>query len=137
MDPTNPDRIDLTSRREILRVDKPQANHNGGTLRFGPDGFLYFTIGDGGAADDQGPGHSPGGNGQDKSKILGKISRIDVDARTSPNGQYGIPADNPFAGQGGVVGEIYAFGLRNPYSFSFDKQNGDILLGDVGQNQIE
>jgi uncharacterized protein (TIGR03118 family) len=137
IDPTNPDRVDPASRREILRVDKPEANHNGGTLRFGPDGFLYFTIGDGGAADDQGPGHSPGGNGQDKSKILGKISRIDVDARTSPNGQYGIPQDNPFIGQAGVVNEIYAYGLRNPYSFSFDRTNGTIYLADVGQNDVE
>jgi uncharacterized protein (TIGR03118 family) len=137
MDANNPERVDPASRREILRVDKPQANHNGGTLRFGPDGFLYFTIGDGGAADDQGPGHSPGGNGQDKSKILGKISRIDVDGRTSPNGQYGIPQDNPFVGQAGVVHEIYAYGLRNPYSFSLDRTSGAIYLADVGQNDVE
>jgi len=137
IDPNDPNRVDPSSRREILRVDKPQANHNGGTLRFGPDGFLYFTIGDGGAADDQGDGHSPGGNGQDKSKILGKISRIDVDARTSSNGEYGIPNDNPFVGQAGVVQEIYAYGLRNPYSFSLDRTTGDILLADVGQNDVE
>ena len=137
IDSANPNRVDPNSRREILRIDKPQSNHNGGSMRFGPDGFLYFTVGDGGAADDQGDGHSPGGNGQDKSKILGKVSRIDVDARTSPNGQYGIPSDNPFVGQAGVVQEIYAYGLRNPYSFSFDRQTGELFLGDVGQNQVE
>jgi len=137
IDPANPNRLDPASRREILRLDKPEFNHNGGTLRFGPDGFLYFSVGDGGAGDDQGPGHSDGGNGQDKSKILGKMLRIDVDARTSANGQYGIPLDNPFVGQAGVVQEIYAYGLRNPYSYSFDSQTGDLYLGDVGQNQIE
>jgi glucose/arabinose dehydrogenase len=84
--------VDSASRREILRLDKPDFNHNGGTMRFGPDGFLYFGVGDGGAADDQGRGHPPGGNGQDKTRILGKIARIDVDARTSANGQYGVPA---------------------------------------------
>ena len=137
IDSANPNLVDLNSRREILRIDKPQSNHNGGSMRFGPDGFLYFTVGDGGAADDQGDGHSDGGNGQDKSKILGKVIRIDIDTKTSPNGQYGIPSDNPFVGQIGVVQEIYAYGLRNPYSFSFDRQTGDILLGDVGQNQVE
>jgi uncharacterized protein (TIGR03118 family) len=137
IDAADSNRVDPTSRREILRIDKPQSNHNGGTLRFGPDGFLYFAIGDGGQADDQGSGHSPGGNGQDKTKILGKMIRIDVDARTSANGQYGIPEQNPFFGQSGVVQEIFAYGLRNPYSFSFDQENGDIYLGDVGQNDVE
>ncbi|MDB6040974.1 MAG: hypothetical protein JWM99_4815 [Verrucomicrobiales bacterium] len=137
IDPGNTNSVDPASRREILRIDKPESNHNGGTLRFGSDGFLYFAIGDGGQADDQGPGHSPGGNAQDKSKILGKMSRIDIDARTSPNGQYGIPLENPFIGQAGIVQEIYAFGLRNPYSFSFDRQTGEIFLGDVGQNDVE
>ena len=137
IDPANPNRVDPASRREILRLDKPQSNHNGGTMRFGPDGFLYFAVGDGGEADDQGAGHSPGGNAQDKTRILGKINRIDVNTRTSPNGQYGVPTDNPFVGQSGVVPEIYAFGLRNPYSFSFDSPTGDLFLGDVGQNDVE
>jgi uncharacterized protein (TIGR03118 family) len=137
IDPANPNRLDPSSRREVLRIDKPESNHNGGTLRFGADGFLYFTVGDGGAADDQGEGHSPGGNGQDKMKILGKISRIDVDARNSANGQYGVPTDNPFVGEASSVKEIFAWGLRNPYSFSFDRQNGDLLLADVGQNDVE
>jgi len=137
IDPANTNRLDPASRREILRIDKPQSNHNAGTMRFGPDGFLYFTVGDGGAADDQGDGHSPGGNGQDRSKILGKVSRIDVDGRNSANGQYGVPVDNPFVGQAGMVAEIYAWGLRNPYTFSFDRLNGDLFLADVGQNDIE
>jgi uncharacterized protein (TIGR03118 family) len=137
IDTADSNRVDSVSRREILRLDKPQFNHNGGTMRFGPDGFLYFGVGDGGAADDQGPGHSPGGNGQDKTRILGKIARINVDARTSANSQYGVPSDNPFVNQPGVVPEIYAYGFRNPYSFSFDLQNGELYLGDVGQNNVE
>lgn len=137
IDAADSNRVDMASRREILRLDKPQFNHNGGTMRMGLDGFLYFGVGDGGAADDQGPGHSPGGNGQDRTKILGKIGRIDIDARSSTNGQYGVPADNPFVGQPGIVAEIYAYGFRNPYSFSFDLQTGDLYLGDVGQNNVE
>src|SRR5262249_40112898 len=133
IDAANSNRVDIASRRELLRLDKPQFNHNGGTMAFGPDGRLYFGVGDGGAADDQGPGHSADGNGQATSKILGKIGRIDVDARNSANGQYGVPEDNPFVGQNDKVPEIYAFGVRNPYSFSFDKQTGDLYLGDVGQ----
>ena len=137
IDATNNNQVDITTRREILRLDKPQFNHNGGTMRFGPDGFLYFGVGDGGAADDQGPGHSPGGNGQDTTRILGKINRIDVDARTSANGQYGVPSGNPFVGQAGFLPEIYAYGFRNPYSFSFDLRAGDLYVGDVGQNDVE
>jgi len=136
IDPTNPQRIDPASRREIMRIDKPQSNHNGGTMRFGPDGYLYISIGDGGAADDQGDGHLPDGNAQSLDNVLGKVLRIDVNARTSANGQYGIPADNPFVGQAGID-EIYAYGLRNPFSFSFDSANGTLYLGDVGQNAIE
>ena len=137
VDAANTNRLDPASRREILRLDKPQSNHNGGTLRFGPDGFLYFTVGDGGRADDMGDGHLPGGNAQSKSRILGKVLRIDVDTRNAKNGQYGIPSDNPFVGESNVVQEIYAYGLRNPYSYSFDRQTGELYLGDVGQNQIE
>lgn len=137
IDPANTNRVDPASRREILRLDQPQSNHNGGTIRFGPDGFLYIATGDGGAADDQGDGHSPGGNGQDKRNVLGKVLRIDVDARTAPNGQYGVPADNPFLDETGTPPEIYAYGFRNPYSFSFDRQAGDLWLADVGQNHVE
>lgn len=136
IDSSNTNRVDPASRREIMRIDQPQSNHNGGTMRFGPDGFLYVSLGDGGAADDQGNGHSPIGNGQDISNILGSVIRIDVDARTSPNGQYGVPSDNPFVGKEGVD-EIYAYGFRNPYSFSFDRLNGELLVADVGQNEVE
>ena len=137
IDSNDPNRVDPSSRRELLRIDHPQGNHNGGDMAFGADGLLYFAIGDGGMADDQGPGHSPQGNAQDLTKILGAVSRIDVDARTSPNGQYGIPADNPLVGQSGVVQEIYAYGLRNPYSFSFDRMTGGLYLADAGQNKVE
>jgi glucose/arabinose dehydrogenase/plastocyanin len=136
IDPASTNQVDPASRRELLRIDQPQANHNGGTLRFGPDGFLYVSLGDGGAADDQGNGHSAGGNGQDTNSILGKVLRIDVNGTNSFNGQYGIPGDNPFVGGGGLE-EIYAYGFRNPYSFSFDRLTGELYLGDVGQNDIE
>src|SRR5690606_18299019 len=96
IDAANSNQVDVSSRREILRVDKPQSNHNGGTMRFGPDGFLYFTIGDGGNANDVGNGHVAGGNAQNTMQFLGKVHRIDVDGNNSANGQYGIPADNPF-----------------------------------------
>lgn len=123
--------------REIMRVDKPQFNHNGGTIAFGSDKNLYIGLGDGGAANDVGNGHTPNiGNAQDTSNVLGKMLRIDVHGNNSANHQYGIPADNPFVGGGGLP-EIYAQGLRNPYSFSFDKATGNLILGDVGQNKIE
>lgn len=136
LNPASANTVDPATRREVIRIDQPQSNHNGGTMRFGPDGFLYFTLGDGGQANDVGNGHSPGGNGQDTTNILGSLVRIDVDGRTSPNGQYGVPGNNPFVGAPGVD-EIFAYGLRNPFSFSFDRANGQIFLADVGQNQIE
>ncbi len=136
IDPNDCNRVDPNSRREILRIDKPQSNHNGGTLRFGPDGLLYIALGDGGRANDIADGHVPGGNAQSLQRVYGKILRIDVDANDSPNGQYGIPADNPFVGQDAVQ-EIYAWGLRNPFTFSFDSNNGDLYVGDAGQNNIE
>ena len=128
-------RVDPASRRELLRIDEPQFNHNGGMMAFGPDRLLYIGLGDGGAANDLGPGHNPEtGNAQDKDVVLGKMLRIDVSGKNSKNGAYGIPQDNPFAAGGGVP-EIYALGLRNPWRFSFD---GDALLvGDVGQNKLE
>lgn len=137
--------VDLGTRREILRVDDPNFNHNGGALHFGPDGFLHIAIGDGGSADDQGAGHVAQGNAQDTSNIFGSILRIDVDMTTgtpASNGQYNIPADNPFAGSPGDVEEIYVYGLRNPYLFSFDQgffdtTNFRIYVGDAGQNDIE
>lgn len=129
---------DPNSERVILEIDQPQSNHNGGQLAFGPDGFLYIGVGDGGAANDVGPGHTEGlGNGQDRSTLLGKLLRIDVD--NGDNGDpYGIPADNPFVQEVGARPEIYAYGLRNPFRFSFDR-GGDrrLFLGDVGQNLFE
>ncbi|MBI3660113.1 PQQ-dependent sugar dehydrogenase [Candidatus Acetothermia bacterium] len=132
--PDNPSKADPKSERIVLQVDEPQANHNGGQLAFGPDGYLYISLGDGGAANDVGLGHSPSGNGQDLSTLLGKILRIDVNTSDA----YGIPADNPFVGQQGARGEIFAYGLRNPYRFSFDAgANHDLLVADVGQNLFE
>ena len=127
--------IDPSSRREVLRVPHPQFNHDGGELRFGPDGLLYISIGDGGAADDQGPGHAPGGNAQDRSTLLGKILRINPKA--SGGQPYSIPASNPFVGQAGARGEIYALGFRNPYKMSFDSKTGTLYVADVGQNDLE
>jgi len=129
--------VDPLSAREILRVDQPQFNHDGGGLAFGPDGMLYISFGDGGGADDQGDGHGGGGNGQDPSNVLGTLLRIDVDGNNSLNGQYGVPGDNPFVGQQGFVDEIFAYGFRNPFRFSFDSGTGDLIVGDVGQNGIE
>lgn len=136
LDPADPNRVDPTSRREILRIDKPQSNHNGGTLRFGPDGFLYISLGDGGRANDVADGHVPGGNAQNLQRVYGKLLRIDVDGVDSANGQYGIPSDNPFVGQDAVQ-EVYAYGLRNPFTYSFDRLTGDLYAGDAGQNNIE
>ncbi len=136
MDPLHPNQVDPASRREILRLDKPQSNHNGGTLRFGPDKLLYISLGDGGQANDVANGHVPGGNAQSLQRIYGKILRIDVDGRNSANGKYGIPKDNPFVGQNALP-EIWAYGLRNPYTYSFDSLTGDLYVGDAGQNKIE
>jgi glucose/arabinose dehydrogenase len=129
--------VDPNSARVLLRIDKPQSNHNGGALAFGPDELLYISLGDGGAGDDQGPGHAPEGNGQSLApgNVLGKILRIDPLGSNSANGAYGIPADNPFVGKDGAD-EIYAYGLRNPFRFSFDGQ-GRLWAGDVGQGSIE
>lgn len=136
LEPASTNQADPSSRREVLRIDQPQSNHNGGTMRFGPDALLYVSLGDGGAADDEGEGHSPGGNGQDITNILGSVIRIDVDGNNGVNGQYGVPADNPLVGIAGVD-EMYAWGLRNPFSFAFDRQTGELYLGDVGQNKVE
>ncbi|MCH8109677.1 MAG: PQQ-dependent sugar dehydrogenase [Chloroflexi bacterium] len=137
-DPANPrSAADSTSVRELLRIDQPGAHHNGGALNFGPDGMLYISLGDGGSADDQGIGHGDKGNGQDPSNVLGAILRIDPLGSNSANGQYGIPPDNPFVGQSGFVDEIFAYGFRNPFRFSFDKIKGTMFIADVGQNDIE
>ncbi|HEX7048283.1 MAG TPA: PQQ-dependent sugar dehydrogenase [Gammaproteobacteria bacterium] len=128
--------VDPVSARELLRIDQPQANHNGGALAFDADGFLYITLGDGGAADDQGAGHSAGGNGQDASNVLGSVLRIDPSGNNSANGNYGIPPDNPFVGTA-PPDEIFATGLRNPFRLHIDTTTGDMWLPDVGQNDIE
>jgi len=127
---------DASSRRTILTVDQPQPNHNGGLLAFGPDGYLYIGLGDGGAQGDSGSGHAPGGNGQSLDTLLGKILRIAPNP--APGGRaYSVPPDNPFVGRGDARPEIWAYGLRNPWRFSFDRANGDLWIGDVGQNEWE
>jgi glucose/arabinose dehydrogenase len=117
------------SRREILSVAQPYSNHNGGDLVFGPDGYLYIGLGDGGSGGD------PEGNGQSLSTLLGKMLRIDP-TPTGPD-PYEIPADNPFVDREGARGEIWAYGLRNPWRYSFDRATGDLWIGDVGQSAWE
>ncbi len=143
---TDPNVVDPTSRREIISFGKNANNHNGGTIAFGPDGFLYLGLGDGGNANDVGASHiEPGGNAQNLSTPLGKMLRLDPLNPTltvgspnaiSLNGQYRVPATNPFQAPGQVP-EIYALGLRNPYRFSFDRLNGQLIAADVGQNTVE
>ena len=123
------ERADPATRRDILFVDQPYANHNGGNLAFGPDGYLYIGLGDGGSGGD------PHGNGQSLSTPLGKILRIDP--RPSGERPYGIPPDNPFIDRSGALPEIWAFGLRNPWRYSFDREIGDLWIGDVGQDAWE
>ena len=127
--PTDPDVADPQSELNLLEYDQPFTNHKGGQVRFGPDGYLYIAAGDGGSAGD------PYNNAQNRDVLLGKILRIDVNSR-SGSLEYGIPADNPFA-SGGGRGEIWAYGLRNPWRFSFDPVNGWLWAGDVGQDAIE
>jgi glucose/arabinose dehydrogenase len=118
-----------TARRVIVQADD-ESNHNGGQLQMGPDGYLYAGIGDGGGADDQ---HGARGNGQRLGTLLGKIIRI----APKRGGGYRVPASNPFRGTAGARPEVYSYGLRNPWRFSFDRRSGDIVIGDVGQNAIE
>lgn len=126
----NPRQADLGSETVLLRIKQPFSNHNGGQLAFGPDGYLYIGMGDGGSAND------PHNNGQDLSTLLGALLRIDVD-KTQGKRPYGIPKDNPFVGRKGARGEIFAYGLRNPWRFSFDPLNGRLYLADVGQDRQE
>ncbi len=121
---------DAASETVLVKFAQPYGNHNGGQLAFGPDGYLYIGTGDGGAAND------PHNNGQDRSNLLGKILRIDVD-RASGEMPYAIPKDNPFVGDKNARGEIWAYGLRNPWRFSFDASNGRLYAADVGQNAVE
>ncbi len=123
----DPNVADPNSETIILTQDQPFENHNGGLIKFGPDGFLYIAFGDGGSAGD------PQRNGQDLTTLLGKLLRIDVDSQAP----FAIPANNPFANQATARGEIWHFGLRNPWRFSFDRQTGDLYIGDVGQDKFE
>ncbi len=131
----------VINRRVLMRIDQPQANHNGGTIEFGPDGFLYIGLGDGGGRDDQGVGHPVEGNSQAFENPLGSILRIDVDGNNA--GEYGIPLGqfgNPFTGGLPGLDEAYAYGFRNPYRFSINDLGGgdfEIYVGDVGQGDIE
>ncbi len=148
---SNPDVADPNSEEIILVINHPTySNHNGGTLLFGPDGYLYLSTGDGGGGGD------PNGNGQNKNTLLGKLLRLDVQLGGDPpvtvshplylplvagkalnTPAYLIPADNPYVGQAGARGEVWAIGLRNPWRTSFDRLTGDLFIGDVGQNAIE
>ncbi len=158
---TDPNVAVLASERVLLSFDQPQFNHSGGQLEFGPDGYLYIGFGDGGSANDNNAGHTGGnatsprpngilGNGQDRRVLFGKIIRIDPLGTDGPGGQYGIPADNPFVGMGQdfadnsldgpMRGEIWSYGMRNPWRFCFDKRAGGtnrMFCGDVGQGKVE
>ena len=123
-------RADPDSERVVLEVDQPYSNHNGGEIAFGPDGFLYVALGDGGSAGD------PFGHGQNLATLLGSILRIDV-SKIDEIGGYVVPEDNPFVDEPGARPEIWAWGLRNPWRFSFDRLNGDLWTADVGQNRLE
>jgi glucose/arabinose dehydrogenase len=123
---TDPDQANPVSDVKLIVVGQPYANHNGGGIAFGPDGYLYLALGDGGSGGD------PLGNAQNTYSLLGKLLRLDVDQGDG----YTIPADNPFAGGGGAP-EVWAYGLRNPWRFAFDRLTGDLFIGDVGQGSWE
>jgi glucose/arabinose dehydrogenase len=128
----NPNLADPNSARVVLAQAQPQTNHNGGQLAFGPEGYLYISFGDGGGQGDQ---HGAHGNAQNLGVLLGKILR--VNPAKSGSAAYTVPHDNPFYGRAGARGEIWSYGLRNPWRFSFDKTKGGMIIGDVGQNTIE
>ena len=126
---SNPDRVDGASGRTLLRVRQPYENHNGGNIAFGPDGYLYIGFGDGGSSGD------PGNRAQSLTTLLGKLLRIDVNKRAGSL-PYGIPSTNPYVGRSGLD-QIWAYGLRNPWRWSFDRATGDLWIGDVGQGDWE
>ena len=135
----DPDRADPTSAKVLLEIEQDFSNHNGGNILFGPDGYLYIGMGDGGSSND------PNERSQDPTSLLGKMLRIDVDGTPPPEpndlcgleAAYGIPPDNPYAGGSGDCDEVWGLGLRNPWRWSFDRYSGDLFIGDVGQNAIE
>jgi len=122
--------LDAASERILLQVPQPAPNHNGGQLAFGPDGYLYIGLGDGGGGGD------PQGNGQNPAALLGKVLRVDVDD-VPDDATYGIPEENPFADGAAGAREAFLIGLRNPWRFSFDRATGELWIGDVGQNAFE
>lgn len=126
----NPNRVDPRTEFILMEIAQPFSNHNGGQIAFGPDGYLYISVGDGGHKGD------PQNNGQNLGTLLGTILRIDVDELSNEQ-NYGIPPDNPFVKVDGAREEIWAYGLRNPWRFSFDKSTGSLFAGDVGQNDWE
>ena len=129
---SNPNRAAQRSARVVLRQKQPETNHNGGQIVFGPDGLLYMGLGDGGGANDR---HGSRGNAQSLDTLLGKILRIDP--RRRGRRAYRIPADNPFRDRSGARGEVFSYGLRNPWRFSFDRETGNLVIADVGQDAIE
>jgi glucose/arabinose dehydrogenase len=126
---TNPNVVATSTARRILKIDQPYANHNGGMLAFGPDGYLYIGMGDGGGAGD------PGNRAQNKGSLLGKLLRININGTTATRA-YRIPSGNPYVGAAGA-NEIWQLGLRNPWRFSFDRATGNLWIGDVGQGRYE
>ena len=130
VDGSNPDIADSGSALQIININQPYSNHNGGCLQFGPDGYLYIGTGDGGSGGD------PENRAQNLMELLGKMLRLDID-NTANGNNYAIPADNPFLGDPNAQEEIWAYGLRNPWRFSFDNFDSSLWIADVGQNQIE
>ena len=128
--PPGTQRVDPTTEKIIMEIGQPFSNHNGGQVTFGPDGYLYVGLGDGGSGGD------PRGHGQNLGTLLGTILRIDV-STLDKTGSYAVPPDNPLVGMQGARPEIWAYGLRNPWRFSFDRETGDLWTGDVGQNKLE